>query len=146
MAFVEMVGMVDILKRADYDGKYGPYPNPNVRKAKIVTKVVKSLHRNFGVRRSKDQLRKRWSDLELREHDQYRRIRRVLQKVNSSPVFLFLIFITFMLLHVFFFILLYSLKWQLSCSWTHYSFVGNIVRSAMFCPDAVLYIFSGLLL
>ncbi|PIO11315.1 hypothetical protein AB205_0036400 [Aquarana catesbeiana] len=45
MAFVEMVEMVDILKRADYDGKYGPYPNPNVRKAKIMTKVVKSLHR-----------------------------------------------------------------------------------------------------
>ncbi|PIO27545.1 hypothetical protein AB205_0191040 [Aquarana catesbeiana] len=57
-----------------------PYPNPNVRKAKIMAKVVKSLHRNFGVRRSKDQLRKRWSDLKLREHDQYKRIKRVLQK------------------------------------------------------------------
>ncbi|PIO22361.1 hypothetical protein AB205_0137880 [Aquarana catesbeiana] len=33
MAFVEMV---DFLKRADYDGKYGPYRNPNVRKAKIM--------------------------------------------------------------------------------------------------------------
>ncbi|PIO30066.1 hypothetical protein AB205_0210610 [Aquarana catesbeiana] len=70
MSFVEMVEMVDILKRTDYDGK----------KAKIMAKVVKSLHRNFGVWRSKDQLRKRWSDLKLREHDQYRRIRRVLQK------------------------------------------------------------------
>ncbi|PIO30858.1 hypothetical protein AB205_0160390 [Aquarana catesbeiana] len=50
MSFIEMVEMVDILKRADYDGKYGPYPNPNVRKAKIMTKVVKSLQRNFGVR------------------------------------------------------------------------------------------------
>ncbi|PIO12068.1 hypothetical protein AB205_0203460 [Aquarana catesbeiana] len=80
MSFVEMVEMADILKRAGYDGKYGPYPNPIVRKAKIMTKVVKRLHRNFGVRRSKDQLRKRWSDLKLREHDQYRRIRRVLQK------------------------------------------------------------------
>ncbi|PIO24217.1 hypothetical protein AB205_0069470 [Aquarana catesbeiana] len=49
MSFVEILEMVDILKRADYDGKYGPYPNPNVRKAKIMTKVVKSLHRNFGV-------------------------------------------------------------------------------------------------
>ncbi|PIO13492.1 hypothetical protein AB205_0053770 [Aquarana catesbeiana] len=48
MAFVEMVEMVDILKRADYDGKYGPYLNPIVRKAKIMTKVLKSLHRNFG--------------------------------------------------------------------------------------------------
>ncbi|PIO28675.1 hypothetical protein AB205_0004140 [Aquarana catesbeiana] len=80
MSFVEMVEMVDILKRADYDGKYGPYPNPNVRKAKIMTKVVKSLHRNLGVRRSKEQLRKRWSDLKLREHDQYRRIRKLLLK------------------------------------------------------------------
>ncbi|PIO12650.1 hypothetical protein AB205_0023400 [Aquarana catesbeiana] len=80
MSFVEMVEMVDILKRADYDGKHGPYPNPNVRKAKIMAKVVKSLHRNFGVRRSKDQLRKRRSDLKLREQDQYRRIKRVLLK------------------------------------------------------------------
>ncbi|PIO23711.1 hypothetical protein AB205_0044990 [Aquarana catesbeiana] len=80
ISFGEMVEMVDILKRADYDGKHGPYPNPNVRKAKIMTKVVKSLRWNFGVRRSKDQLRKCWSDLKLREHDQYRRIKRVLQK------------------------------------------------------------------
>ncbi|PIO14898.1 hypothetical protein AB205_0024790 [Aquarana catesbeiana] len=80
MFFVEMVEMVDILKRTNYDGKHGPYLNPNVRKAKIITKVVKSLHRNFGLRRSKDQLRKRWSDLKLREHDQYSRIKRVLQK------------------------------------------------------------------
>ncbi|PIO25758.1 hypothetical protein AB205_0162280 [Aquarana catesbeiana] len=75
-----MLEMVDILKNADYDGKYGPYPNPNVRKVKIMAKVVRSLHRNFGVRRSKNQLRKRWSDLKLREHEQYRKIRRVLQK------------------------------------------------------------------
>ncbi|PIO16138.1 hypothetical protein AB205_0093990 [Aquarana catesbeiana] len=80
MFFIEMVEMVDILKRVDYDGKHGPYPNPNVRKAKIMTKVVRSLHRNFGVRRSKDQLRKRWKDLKLREHDKYRKIKRVLQK------------------------------------------------------------------
>ncbi|XP_077317191.1 uncharacterized protein LOC143939978 [Lithobates pipiens] len=80
MSFVEMLEMVDILKRTDYYGKYGPYPNPNIRKAKIMTKVVKSLQKNFGVRRSKDQLRKRWSDLKLREHDQYRRIKHVLQK------------------------------------------------------------------
>ncbi|PIO30300.1 hypothetical protein AB205_0010770 [Aquarana catesbeiana] len=65
-----MVEMVDILKRTDYDRK----------KAKIMAKVVKSLHHNFGVPRSKDQLRKQWSDLKIREHEQYRRIRRVLQK------------------------------------------------------------------
>ncbi|PIO22601.1 hypothetical protein AB205_0134880 [Aquarana catesbeiana] len=45
-----------------------------------MTKVVRSLHRNFGVQQSKDQLRKRWSDLKLREQDQYRRIKGVLQK------------------------------------------------------------------
>ncbi|PIO12936.1 hypothetical protein AB205_0217010 [Aquarana catesbeiana] len=78
MSIGEMVEMVDILKRDDYDGKHGPYPN--VRKAKIMAKVVKSLQKNFGVRRSKDQLRKRWSDLKLRAQDQYRRIKRVLQK------------------------------------------------------------------
>ncbi|PIO13078.1 hypothetical protein AB205_0205610 [Aquarana catesbeiana] len=86
MSFVEMVEMVDILKRADYDGKHGPYPNPNVRKAKIMTKVVKSLHRNFVIRQSKDQLRKQWSDLKLREQDQYRRIKRVLQKSDVDVV------------------------------------------------------------
>ncbi|PIO12640.1 hypothetical protein AB205_0150280 [Aquarana catesbeiana] len=78
MSFVEMVEMVDILKRAHYDSKHGPYLNPDVRKAKIMTKVVKSLHRNFGVGRSKDQLRKRWSDLKLRKYNQYRRMKRVL--------------------------------------------------------------------
>ncbi|PIO40486.1 hypothetical protein AB205_0061480 [Aquarana catesbeiana] len=80
MSFIEMVEMVDILKRAYYGGKYEPYLNPNVRKAKIMTKVVKSLQNNFGVRQSIDQLRKRWSDLKLREHDQYRKIRKLLQK------------------------------------------------------------------
>ncbi|PIO36863.1 hypothetical protein AB205_0207530 [Aquarana catesbeiana] len=83
MSFIELVEMVDILKRADYDGKHGPYPNPNVRKAKIITKVVKSLQKYFGVRRSKDQLRKR-SDLKLREQDQYRQIKRVLQKREKT--------------------------------------------------------------
>ncbi|PIO36141.1 hypothetical protein AB205_0126910 [Aquarana catesbeiana] len=86
MSFEEMVEMVDILKRADYDGKYGPYLNPNVRKAKIMTKVVKSLRRNFGVRRSKEQLRKRWSGLKLREQDQYRRIKKVLLKSDVQVV------------------------------------------------------------
>ncbi|PIO28979.1 hypothetical protein AB205_0154690 [Aquarana catesbeiana] len=77
---LEMVEMVDILKRANYDGKHGPYPNPNERKAKTMTKVVRSLPRNFGAQRSKDQLRKGWSDLKLREHNRYRKIKRVLQK------------------------------------------------------------------
>ncbi|PIO40286.1 hypothetical protein AB205_0209780 [Aquarana catesbeiana] len=83
MSFVEMV---DILKRADYDGEYGPYTNPNERKAKIMTKVVKSLRRNFGVQRSKEQLKKCWLDLKLREHDQYRRIKKVLLKIDVQVV------------------------------------------------------------
>ncbi|PIO32301.1 hypothetical protein AB205_0142760 [Aquarana catesbeiana] len=85
MSFVEMVEMVDIFKRANYDGKHGPYPNLNLTKAKIMTKVVKSLPKNFGVRRSKDHLRKHWSNLKLREQDQYRRIKRVLQKREKRP-------------------------------------------------------------
>ncbi|PIO27303.1 hypothetical protein AB205_0042240 [Aquarana catesbeiana] len=83
MSFIEMVEMVDMLKRADYDGKHGPYPNPNLRKAKIMPKVVKSLQRNVGVRRSMEKLRKCWSDLKLREHDQ---CRRVLQKSDVVVV------------------------------------------------------------
>ncbi|PIO23350.1 hypothetical protein AB205_0039460 [Aquarana catesbeiana] len=86
MSFEEMVEMVNILKRADYDGKYGLYLNPNVRKAEIMTKVVKSLRRNFGVGRSKEQLRKHWSDLKLREQDQYRRIKKVLLKNDVQVV------------------------------------------------------------
>ncbi|PIO31574.1 hypothetical protein AB205_0197420 [Aquarana catesbeiana] len=86
MSFEEMVEMVNILKKADYNGKYGPYLNPNVRNAKIMTKVVKSLRRNFGVRRSKEQLRKRWSDLKLKEQDQYRRIKKVLLKSDVQVV------------------------------------------------------------
>ncbi|PIO29005.1 hypothetical protein AB205_0149820 [Aquarana catesbeiana] len=86
MSFEEMVEMVDILKRANNDGKYGPYLNPNVRKAKIITKVVKNLRRNFGVRRSTEQLRKRWSDLKLMEQDQYRRIKKVLLKSDVQVV------------------------------------------------------------
>ncbi|PIO32217.1 hypothetical protein AB205_0013050 [Aquarana catesbeiana] len=88
MSFKEMVEMADILKRADYDRKYGPYLNPNVRKAKIMTKVVKSLRRNFGVRRSKAQLRKRWLNLKLREQDQYGRIKKVLLKSHIQVVVL----------------------------------------------------------
>ncbi|PIO09312.1 hypothetical protein AB205_0219010 [Aquarana catesbeiana] len=80
MSFKEMVEMVEILKNKDYDEKYGPYARPNLRKAKIMAKVVKTLHLSFGVRRSKDQIRKRWSDLKLRKPDQYRRIHKVLKK------------------------------------------------------------------
>ncbi|PIO41216.1 hypothetical protein AB205_0138150 [Aquarana catesbeiana] len=76
MCFEEMVEMVDILLRTDYDGNHGPYRNPNARKAKIMAKVVRSLHRNFGVRRSKDQFRKRWELDKMKEniHDVQNRV------------------------------------------------------------------------
>ncbi|PIO25454.1 hypothetical protein AB205_0197630 [Aquarana catesbeiana] len=51
-----------------------------------MTKVVKSLHRTFGVRRFKEQLRKRRSNLKLREHDQYRRSKKVLLKCDVQVV------------------------------------------------------------
>ncbi|PIO10973.1 hypothetical protein AB205_0096530 [Aquarana catesbeiana] len=97
-----------------------------------MAKVVKSLHRHFGVRRSKDQLRKRWSDLKLREHEQYRS-GECCKKVSSCPVFLFFMFITFVLFHVLF-LQVYIFTWQISCSWVHYSFVSNIFLSAYKTP------------
>ncbi|PIO28915.1 hypothetical protein AB205_0148490 [Aquarana catesbeiana] len=51
-----------------------------------MTKVVKSLCRKFGIRRSKEQMRKCWSDLKLREQDQYRRIKKVLLKSDVQVV------------------------------------------------------------
>ena len=80
MSVEEMVEMVDILHRKDYDGEYGPYSTPNRRKAKIMEKVERKLYEMFGVTRSKEQLRKRWSDLKLREADQYHKIKKILAK------------------------------------------------------------------
>ncbi|PIO15955.1 hypothetical protein AB205_0057380 [Aquarana catesbeiana] len=51
-----------------------------------MTKVVKSLRQNFGVRQSKEQLRKRWLDLKLREKEQYRTIKKVLLKSDVQVV------------------------------------------------------------
>lgn len=80
MSLEEMVEMVDILERKDYDGVHGPYPTPNRRKAKIMDKVARRLEVRFGVMRSKEQLRKRWSDLKVREREQYRKIQRIIAK------------------------------------------------------------------
>ena len=80
MSLEEMVEMVDILRRKDYDGDHGPYHTPNRRKAKIMDKVARRLYDIFGVRRSKEQLRKMWSDLKLREPEQYRKIKRIIEK------------------------------------------------------------------
>ena len=76
----EMVEMVEVLLRKDYDGDYGPYNTPNRRKAKIMDKVARRLYARFGVTRSKEQLRKRWSDLKLHEPEQFRRIKRIIDK------------------------------------------------------------------
>ena len=80
MAFDEMVELVYVMRRKDYDGEYGPYKTPNRRKAKIMEKVARRVMDMFGVTRSKEQLRKRWSDLKLREPHQMKKILKILRK------------------------------------------------------------------
>ncbi|PIO12613.1 hypothetical protein AB205_0090740 [Aquarana catesbeiana] len=80
MAFEEMVEMLSILRREDYDGKKGPYTRPNMRKDKKMASVVTALEEKFGTKRAKDQLRKLWSDLKSREPEQYWRIKKLLKK------------------------------------------------------------------
>ncbi|PIO11288.1 hypothetical protein AB205_0101860 [Aquarana catesbeiana] len=63
MAFEEMVEMVSILRREDYDAKKGLYTRPNMRKDKIMSSVVTATEAKFGIKWAKEQLRKRWSDL-----------------------------------------------------------------------------------
>ncbi|PIO27860.1 hypothetical protein AB205_0077320 [Aquarana catesbeiana] len=55
-------------------------PDPNMRKEKIMASVVTALHQKFGIKRAKEQLRKRWSDLKTREPEQYCRIKKLLKK------------------------------------------------------------------
>ena len=80
MAFDEMVEMVAILKKEDYDCLKGPYKNPKKVKAKIIENVQRTLHQKFKVQRSREQLRKRWSDFKRREPEQLERIQRVLRR------------------------------------------------------------------
>ncbi|PIO14547.1 hypothetical protein AB205_0045350 [Aquarana catesbeiana] len=80
MAFEVMVEMVSILRREDYDGKKGPYTRPNMRKDKIMSSVVTALDAKVGTKWSKEQLRKRWSDIQSREPEQYWRIKKLLKK------------------------------------------------------------------
>ncbi|XP_018429366.1 PREDICTED: uncharacterized protein LOC108801960 [Nanorana parkeri] len=79
MSFEEMVVMVKILEKEDYDGRLAIYEKPILRKDVILEKVMDVLQQNFAVQRTKDQLRKRWSDLKLREEDQLKRILKVIQ-------------------------------------------------------------------
>ena len=80
MSFDEMVELVEIMRRKDYDGQYGPYKTPNRRKGKIMEKVARKMQRMFGIARSKEQLRKRWSDLKLREPHQLKKIKKIIKK------------------------------------------------------------------
>ncbi|XP_041424964.1 vicilin-like seed storage protein At2g18540 [Xenopus laevis] len=78
MSKQEMVYMVSILEKKDYDCKEAEYSRPNTRKNNILDIVIQGLHRKFGVTRSKDQLRKR-----LREREQLLSIRRIIKKNKS---------------------------------------------------------------
>ncbi|PIO16608.1 hypothetical protein AB205_0154810 [Aquarana catesbeiana] len=80
MAFEEVVEMMAILRREDYDCKKGPYTTPNMRKDKIMSSVVTTIEEKFGIKRAKEQLRKLWSDLNTRESEQYWLIKKVLKK------------------------------------------------------------------
>ncbi|PIO27161.1 hypothetical protein AB205_0056200 [Aquarana catesbeiana] len=80
MAFEEMVEMVAILRREDYDGKKGMYTRPNMRKDKIMSSVVTTIEEKFGIKRAKEQLRKTWSDPKTRKPEQYWLIKKVLKK------------------------------------------------------------------
>ncbi|XP_041436570.1 uncharacterized protein LOC121399543 [Xenopus laevis] len=80
MSKQEMVYMVSILEKKEYDCKEAEYSRPNTRKNNILDIVIQGLHKKFGVTRSKDQLRKRWSDLKLREREQLLSIRRIIKK------------------------------------------------------------------
>ena len=80
MSFNEMVEMVTILRREDYDAKHGPYMHPNKVKAQIMEKVIRRLQRKFGKTRSREHLRKRWSDLKKREPHQLYRINKVIRR------------------------------------------------------------------
>lgn len=82
MFFEEMVTMVQILERRDYDGRLANFPKPNTRKDRIMQKVGESLYSKHDVQRSKEQLRKRGSDLKLREHEHLHRIHKIIKKSN----------------------------------------------------------------
>ncbi|OCT65845.1 hypothetical protein XELAEV_18042095mg [Xenopus laevis] len=80
MSKQEMVYMVSILEKKDYDCKEAEYSRPNTRKNNILDIIIQGLHKKFEITRSKDQLRKRWSDLKLREREQLLSIRRIIKK------------------------------------------------------------------
>ncbi|XP_077314623.1 uncharacterized protein LOC143934951 [Lithobates pipiens] len=82
MTFEEMVDMVNILQK-DYDCREHVYSNMNIRKDAILEKGQHVLHKRHGSERTKDQLRKRWSDLKLREESQLRKINKIIDKTSA---------------------------------------------------------------
>ncbi|PIO12277.1 hypothetical protein AB205_0111630 [Aquarana catesbeiana] len=58
MSKAEMVDMVFMLEKHDYEGKKKNYERPNTRKDLILQKVIELLQRKHDVNCSKDQLRK----------------------------------------------------------------------------------------
>lgn len=80
MSREEMIDLVYIFEKYDYDGKLKIYERPNSRKDAILEKVLACLRKKHGVERSKDQVRKRWSDLKHREQEQLEQIHRAIKK------------------------------------------------------------------
>ncbi|XP_077129236.1 uncharacterized protein LOC143784637 [Ranitomeya variabilis] len=69
MSKLEMEMMVKILDQMDYDGNRSKYPNQNPRKNAILDKIIKCSQKTFRIVRTKDQLRKKWSELKTRQLD-----------------------------------------------------------------------------
>ncbi|XP_041422069.1 uncharacterized protein LOC121403062 isoform X1 [Xenopus laevis] len=86
MSKTEMTYMVAAFDRQDYDCRLAHYTRPNTRKNAILEKVIEGLQRRYGITRSKDQLRKRWSDLKLREKEQLTAIRKIIKKKDKRRV------------------------------------------------------------
>uniref|UniRef100_A0A8C5QEG1 Uncharacterized protein n=1 Tax=Leptobrachium leishanense TaxID=445787 RepID=A0A8C5QEG1_9ANUR len=87
MAFEEMLELVRIFDTKDYDCQKGPYRSKNnARKDRILDKLRATILEKFGKDRTKDQLRKHWSDLKVREQEQLRRIRRVIAKLMACDL------------------------------------------------------------
>lgn len=85
MSRAEMVELVRSFETYDYDGKLKNYNKPNARKDRILDKVIEDINKKHGILRSKDQLRKRWSDLKHREHAQLQKIHQI---INKSTILL----------------------------------------------------------
>ncbi|XP_068116271.1 uncharacterized protein [Hyperolius riggenbachi] len=80
MSKEEMITMICILDNKDYDGRQAIYHRPNVRKDKIMAKVIRVLRKTHGTKRQKKQLRQRWSDLKNREYDVLTKLRKKIRR------------------------------------------------------------------